>query len=223
MPMADVVSWHPLFGDVPDSEQFPGYYETYPSLLAEIMNTAKRNGFQGEFNVSEISYNSPGCGGCGINDPFFSDVVSAKYTARGHILHLGNGVSSHGVGIAFERPFHNNMIKNIANIFAGVSAEAFAVEIQTDAQNIKTFTFTKTDGSKLVAIWTDSVALEIESGMLATLTIPSISAGEVAGIDVLYGFEQEMITSTEDGNLVIQNLLIKDYPIILRITESSSP
>lgn len=223
MLIADAVSWHPLYGNTPDSEQNPEYYANYPSLLAEIMSTAKRNGFQGEFIASEISYNSTGCVGCGINDPFFSDIVSAKYTARGHILHLGNGVSSHGVGLASERPFHNNMIRNIANIFAGASAEAFAVEIQTDAQNIKTFTFTKTDGSKLVVIWTDGVALEIDSGMLATLSIPSISAGEVAGIDVLYGFEQEMITSTEDGNLVIQNLLIKDYPVILRITESSSP
>ncbi len=212
-----------MFGDVPDSEQSPGYYATYPSLLAEIMNTAKHNGFQGEFNVSEISYNSPGCGGCDINAPFFSAVVSAKYTARGIILHLGNGVSSGGVGIAFERPFHNNMIKNIANIFAGVSADAFAVEIQTDAQNIKAFTFTKTDGSKLVAIWTDGVAVEIDSGMLAALTIPSISAGEVKGIDVLYGFEQQLITSSENDNLVIRDLLIKDYPIILRINESSSP
>jgi len=223
MLIADAVSWHPLYGNTPDSEQNPEYYANYPSLLAEIMSTAKRNGFQGEFIASEISYNSTGCGGCGINDPFFSDIVSAKYTARGHILHLGNGVSSHGVGLAFERPFHNNMIKNIANIFAGASAEAFAVEIQTDAQNIKTFTFTKTDGNKLVAIWTDGVAVEIDSGMLATLTIPNFSAGEVTGIDVLYGFEQQLITSSENGNLVIRGLLIKDYPIILRITESSSP
>jgi hypothetical protein len=42
-------------------------------------------------------------------------------------------------------------------------------------------------------------------------------------MDVLYGFEQPLITSSENGNLVIRDLLIKDYPIILRITESSSP
>ncbi|NIM92945.1 MAG: hypothetical protein GTO18_04450 [Anaerolineales bacterium] len=223
MPMADVVSWHPLYGDVPDSGLFPEYYASYPSLLAEIMDTAKRNGFQGEFNVSEISYKGPGCGGCGIDDPSFSDIVSAKYTARGIILHLGNGISSGVGGTSSERHIHTNTVQNMANIFAGASADAFAVEIQTDAQNIKAFTFTKTDGSKLVAIWTDGVAVEIDSGMLATLTIPNFSAGEVKGIDVLYGFEQQLITSSENDNLVIQGLLIKDYPIILRITESSSP
>jgi len=32
----------------------------------------------------------------------------------------------------------------------------------------------------------------------------------VVGIDVLNGFEQEMITSIEEGDLIIGNLLVKD-------------
>ena len=37
------------------------------------------------------------------------------------------------------------------------------------------------------------------------------------GIDVLNGFEQELITETGNGNLVIRNLLVKDYPMTLRL------
>lgn len=37
------------------------------------------------------------------------------------------------------------------------------------------------------------------------------------GKDVLIGFEQELIIETKNGNLVIRNLLVKDYPIILRL------
>ena len=33
---------------------------------------------------------------------------------------------------------------------------------------------------------------------------------KVVAIDVLHGFEQEMITSVKDGNMVISNLLVKD-------------
>jgi hypothetical protein len=40
------------------------------------------------------------------------------------------------------------------------------------------------------------------------------------GIDVLHGFEQQMITSEEDGNLVIRDLLVRDYPIILRLSST---
>ena len=34
---------------------------------------------------------------------------------------------------------------------------------------------------------------------------------------MLNSFEQELITETENSNLVIRNLLVKDYPIILRL------
>ncbi len=47
----------------------------------------------------------------------------------------------------------------------------------------------------------------------------SIKLTEVDEFDVLNGFEQQMITSTEDGNLVIRNLLVKDYPIILHLVD----
>ena len=69
---------------------------------------------------------------------------------------------------------------------------------------------------KLLALWTHGAAVDDGSGVEATLTIPDFSAQKVMGIDVLNGFEQELVTSIENGNLVIENLLIRDYPIILR-------
>lgn len=36
---------------------------------------------------------------------------------------------------------------------------------------------------------------------------------------MLHGFEQELIIEMVDGNLVIRNFLIKDYPIILRLSD----
>ncbi len=72
---------------------------------------------------------------------------------------------------------------------------------------------------ELLALWTDGVAVDNDPGIEATLTFPGFSAQKVVGIDVLHGFEQQIITSTEDGSLVISNLLVKDYPIILRLTD----
>lgn len=79
--------------------------------------------------------------------------------------------------------------------------------------------WTKTGGryDKLLALWTDGVALDNDPGIESTLTFPGFSAQKVVGIDVLNGVEQELITSVEDGSLVIQKFLIKDYPIILRL------
>jgi hypothetical protein len=53
----------------------------------------------------------------------------------------------------------------------------------------------------------------------ATLTFPGTSAQSVTGIDILNGFEQELVTEMEGGDLIIRNLLVKDYPIILRFVE----
>lgn len=63
------------------------------------------------------------------------------------------------------------------------------------------------------------MAVDDDPGQEANLTITDLSPQKVVGIDVLNGLEQELVTSTEDGNIVISNLLIKDYPIILRISD----
>jgi hypothetical protein len=52
----------------------------------------------------------------------------------------------------------------------------------------------------------------------ATLIFPGLSAQQVVGIDVLHGFQQQQVTSEEDGNLVLRNLLVKDYPVFLCLT-----
>ena len=52
---------------------------------------------------------------------------------------------------------------------------------------------------------------------MAHLTRILFVVQKVIGIDVLNGFEQELIAETENGNLVVRDLLVKDYPIILRL------
>jgi hypothetical protein len=53
------------------------------------------------------------------------------------------------------------------------------------------------------------------------LTIPGFSASEAIGIDALYGLEQELIPETDNGNLIIRNLLVKDYPIIIKFIDTA--
>jgi hypothetical protein len=60
--------------------------------------------------------------------------------------------------------------------------------------------------------------MEYDPGITTTLTLPGLSDQRVMGIDVLHGFEQRVIASEEDGNLVIRDLLVKDYPIMLRVS-----
>jgi hypothetical protein len=93
------------------------------------------------------------------------------------------------------------------------------LEIQSEATNIMSYAFSLPDGDRLIALWTNGAAVDDDPGVNATLVFPGLSARSVAGIDVLNGLEQELITETENGNLVIRNLLVRDYPIILRLID----
>ena len=219
MQIADVVSWHPLYGNIPDSGQYPEYFAAYPSLLADIMDTARKNGFQGEFIAGEISYGGSHCGGCDVVDPTYTEVVWAKYTARGIILHFGNDVAVSLGGMSSQRLIQFNTIRNIANVFSGMRADEFTVEAQTESANYKIFTFSGSDGSRLVALWADGVAVNDDPGIPSTITIPGFAGWKATGIDVLNGFEQGLITEDENGNLVISDFLLKDYPIIIRLSQ----
>lgn len=91
------------------------------------------------------------------------------------------------------------------------------MEIESAATNIVSYGFTLPNGDRLFALWTDGIAVDEDPGVNSTLTFPGLSPSKVTGIDVLDGFEQELITESVNGDLVIRDLLVKDYPIILRL------
>jgi hypothetical protein len=99
---------------------------------------------------------------------------------------------------------------------AGAAAADLPVVIESAAINIKHYGFALPNGDKLLAPWTDGAAVEEDPGVTTTLTLPGLSGQRITGIDVLNGFQQEMITEVENDSLVIRNLMVKDYPIILR-------
>jgi len=113
-------------------------------------------------------------------------------------------------------------IRNLSTVMAGARPDNLAVEIESAATNIMSYGFTLPNSDTLFALWTDGAAVDDDPGVRTTLTFPGLSASKVIGIDVLHGFEQELITETGNGNLVIRNLLVKDYPIILRISSTNT-
>lgn len=56
------------------------------------------------------------------------------------------------------------------------------------------------DCERLAALWTSDEAVVDDPGVSSTLTLSSFSAKGVVGIDVLNGFEQELIFENTDGD-----------------------
>jgi hypothetical protein len=222
MPLVDVISWHPMFGASPEIHS--DYYYEYPSIVQEIMDTASTHGFTGEYEAGEISWWTEPESEAQESGIWYSEVAAAKYHARGTVMHLGMDVRvTHGAvpsGLP-SRQLVDTAITNLCTIMAGAEATSLPVEIE--ATNVMSYSFSLPNGDYLVALWTDGVAVDDDPGINVTLILPDFSVGEVWGIDVLYSFEQQIIADTKNGNLVMRDLLVKDYPIILRFTDSSSP
>jgi len=218
MPLVEGISFHSMYGISPEYDILKKYYYEYPSLIQEIKDTASAHGFNGEYIVEELTWRTP------INSNpdeawTYSDKVAAKYYARGIIINLGLDLTTM---VSLEEsdafPHIVGVIRNLCTVVAGNNPIDLPIEIQSSAENIENYTFSLSNGDKLIALWTDGVAVDEDLGVNTSVTIPNFSAQNVIGIDVLEGYQQDVVTGNEGGNLIIQNLIVRDYPLILRIT-----
>lgn len=226
IPMFDVISWHGIYNVTPDSEFYGDYYYEYPIILEEIKQTAAANGFDGEFWGTELSWCSADFPTCYSDDQPYkiieSDKIAAKYGSRGFVMQLGMDIGVGWGGIeTSDQPWMYPTIQRLNTLMAGARPISHNVKIENEPSDTATYAFELPDGSFLFAFWTNGVAQDKDSGIATTLTFPDQSAHVAVGIDVLYGFEQELITDMENGNLVIRDLLVRDYPFLIKIIKDS--
>lgn len=218
LPLVDGISWHSS-GDTSPEYQADEYYE-YQTLLPEIRRVASENGFRGEFWATELHWRTSASPHPSEYDEY-TGRAAAKYLARGILMHQGMDFMSGIVEIITM--YKTPVVQNLATLLAGAEPLDLTLEVETQAEKVLSFAFRQPNGDQLVTIWSDGIAVDFETGVPAKLTIPATTAKKVTGIDILNNFEQQMVFVSEDGNLIIDNLLIKDYPIIFRLTGATSP
>jgi hypothetical protein len=119
-------------------------------------------------------------------------------------------------------PWSQRAIGNLYKVLAGTEPISLVVEFEDEPTNAVANGFSLPNGDMLFALWTNGEAVYDDPGVRTTLTFPGLSAQKVVVIDALNGFEQELIRGAENGNLVIPNIFVMDYPIILRINNDTS-
>ena len=222
-PMFDVISWHGIYDVTPSNEFYGEYYYEYPTIIGEIKQTASAHGFDGEYWGTELTWCSEEFPTCHAPDQPWgiqkTDKIAAKYDARGFVMQLGMDVGVGWGGLeSTAAPWTYPTVRNLNTVMAGTTPTSLSIDIESEATSIVSYGFTLPNGDILLALWSNGAAVDDDPGVSTTLTFPDLSAQKVVGIDVLNGFEQELITETENGNLVIRSLLVTDYPIILRVT-----
>jgi parallel beta-helix repeat protein len=217
MPLVDGLAWHPFYGTAPDVEEERQYHYAYPGLVRQIQETAITHGFQGEFRGDEIGWCSPDEPVLETCRYMYTNAVAAKYYDRGIILHLGMDVAVHVGSPGGLRLQTSAVVGNLCTASAGSETEPFPLQVQTTVTNVVSYTFSLPYDDRMVALWTDGVALDFDPGITATVTLPGLAGHQVTAIDPLYSYQQPVIAEEEGGDLVIRGLLVKDYPILLRL------
>jgi len=223
MPLVDIVSWHPFYGNSPETD--PDYYYTYPTLVQKIKDTATSYGFTGEYAAEEMNWRPSSDPDPDHPSPY-SELESAKYQIRGILMHLGMDVIAGNLRIPSDPPPWPNhyvestfAVRNLSTLMVGAEPTDLPLTVETEATRFTSYAFSLPNGDLLIAVCSDGVAVDHDAGLPAMLVIPGFAGWNATAIDVLNGFEQELISSDNDGDLIIRDILIKDYPVIIRLSQ----
>jgi len=132
------------------------------------------------------------------------------------VMHLGLGVAA-GVAADPRQPIIFSTVQNMAAVMPNAQPIDLPIEVEGGPSNTASYTFALPNGDELIALWTDGAAQDDDPGTGVTLVVFGRSAKKVIATDVLRGYEHQLTTSYENGNLVIPDLVLSDYPIILRL------
>jgi hypothetical protein len=214
--LADGIAWHGSSGNSLDYQ--PDFYRNYPGWVDEIVTTARTNGFTGQFFASELQWRTANTQQPIDSQPwYYSDIVAGKYYARGMTLNLSKGF---WITVGHENyqtiPEVVQVITSLTKLLGGAQPEQIPVTFGKDSPELRSVAFSLPDGSRLVAVWRDVKAVDDDSGVRNTITLPQVQAQKMTGIDPLYAYQQELIFNQE-GGLNIPGYLIRDYPTFILI------
>jgi hypothetical protein len=223
MPLIDVISTHPMYGASPEYDELRQYYYFYPTLAQEIKKTAYAHGFLGEYFADDMSWRTY------INarpeEPWvYTSSAAAKYYARGIVMNLGLGFWAGFGGEKWQRiePVVT-VVKNLSTAMAGASTTDLPREILSETKRIASYTFEYSNRDLLLALWDDGPAVFNHPGATTTLTLPGMAGYTATVTDLINSFQQQLETSEVEGDLVISDLLVRDYPLMIRLSRNTSP
>jgi hypothetical protein len=222
--LSDAIAWHPNFGPSPGELWYSDYYYGYPTLARSIKERAWSQGFEGEFMATEVCYRTSLNPNPRGDEPWeHSPIVAAKYFARGIVLNLGlDLVVGPSAELFWQITPVISAISNLCTVMASHEAIDMTVGIDIEYDGPVAYcAFRYPNGDRMLAVWTDGIAQDEDLGIPATIAFPGLAAGKVTGINVLHGFEQELVFEIDGEDTIIRDLLVKDYPTLLRLSDAT--
>jgi hypothetical protein len=170
-----------------------------------------------------------------------SEIQKAKETARVFLLNLGLGILpfwcdtwkdglQEGAGI-FRNTFGSDpippqqpeavyyVLRTLCTIMDGAKPIELEVEVSNKTRAIDNYNFALPGNEMLVGLWLTERSQDDHPGVKTDLIISQAKASRIIGIDTLNGFEKELQFQQKADRIVVQNLLVRDYPLMIKVVK----
>jgi len=244
--LVDAFGWHAQgearYGEPNAAESFASYRRG----VKTFGEAARAHGFKGILNASEFWLGAayPPYGVQGLEfagqQSTMTEIRKAKDTARLFMFQAGMGVISFWCNnwftqVQWDDGFFRSgfaadpvspvqpealyyVMRNLCTLMQGAKpSETVAAALLNRARSVDIAEFILPDGAYCIGLWLTDKSGDFCEGFETDLSIKGIEAGEIFGVDTLNGFEQKLNYRQRQAEVIIPNILIRDYPLLLRI------
>jgi len=230
-PELDAVGWHPFY------QARPGDFDCakYRAAVEEFREECAALGFRGQFAATEWTWAAPYPGAA----DWCSEMQKAKYAAQLMTAHCGmdvvslynetfqtgridwdctllrNAFSVDPISAAQPQPIYY-VLRTISTALDDFRAAPVSVEF-AGSRDVVSFTFRRGEGEVLVAAWLPGATVDGIREERADILLPEVEARRAWAVDVMNGTEQELDVGRGDRGALLAGMLIKDYPVFIRL------
>jgi hypothetical protein len=238
--VVDAIGWHPCYSCNPADQ----VYMDYPKEFKQFRQFAESHGFRGEYMCTEWDMFAPYPMAPKYEGQVYSELVKAKYSARFAIMNVGLNIipfwnetwNNHhidrDVGL-FRNTFSMEPIsptqpqpayyvmRTLSTVLEAVTPFEMEVQFSNNQQAFEYFAFALPNGDRLLSVCLATTSKDVSDEVSTNITFPDRIFKSATGIDVLNGTFQPLKISIEGGSTMVRQILMKDYPIVLRLRTTS--
>ena len=239
----DVMTIHPFYGN----GQASASYLNYPADVKYWKQLTGSHGFRGEFMMTESAFYAPypkkSHPWFAPNEVDVSEIVKSKCLAKFMLTNAALDLAAFWNetwqdqfpfwdGTLMRNTFSADpvspqqpqaayyVMRTLSTVLEGATPAEMPVEFGNTEKKFDSYAFRLADKKWLVAFWLPGEGSDDAPDMKSDVILPQLKCQEAKGIDLLNGTEQDLRVSSEGGKTILSGMLIKDYPVIVKLREA---
>jgi len=109
------------------------------------------------------------------------------------------------------------VMRTLSTVLETVTPAQIDVEFSNREKGFETVGLKVENGDLLLAVWVPGRGSDDFPDTTTDIIFPNTQFRQATGIDVLNGSEQVLQSSKSKGKPILKGMLIKDYPIVIRL------